>query len=263
MKIPFYQVDSFSDRPFHGNPAAVCVLDDWLDDELLAAIAAENNLSETAFLVREDEGWRIRWYTPAVEVNLCGHATLAAAHVAFSELGVADVPLTFASRSGPLSITPLGSGRYRMDFPAVFSEACDPPLVVAQALGTTPDQVRVAGEDYLCVLPDAAAVRGLEPDMHRLGFVEARGVIVTAPGEDTDICSRFFGPHVGVPEDPVTGSAHCALAPYWSERLGRSRMTAAQLSARGGRLEVEHRGDRVWLEGPCLTIIRGQVELPA
>lgn len=264
--IPFVQIDAFTAEPLAGNPAAVCLFDGWPDDALLARIAAENNLSETAFLVPEGGGLRIRWFTPTTEVALCGHATLAAAHAAQTEFGLGGPELVFASRSGPLTVRALGDGVYRLDFPAASCKSVTAESVrgaLAAGLGLAPDEIHEAGEDLLVTLADAAAVRRVRPDFAVLARLPARGVIVTAPGESADICSRFFGPAVGVPEDPVTGSAHCALGPFWAERLGRRRLSAEQLSARGGRLSVTVADDRVFLEGPCVTVITGTLRLPA
>ncbi len=271
---PFYQVDAFTDRPFAGNPAAVCDLDAWPDDALLAEIAAENNLSETAFIVptteHGDAAYRIRWFTPAAEVDLCGHATLAAGHVAYAVLGAGAVPLVFASNSGPLGVTPKGNARYQLDFPAVptelLSDDCSVPDSLAarmtDALGRPPLSVHQAGDDLLVRYPDAAAILLLTPDFAALERLSNRGIMATAPGETTDFCSRFFAPAVGVPEDPVTGSAHCALGPYWAAELGKTKLTATQLSTRGGALTVTVSGERVLLDGACVTTITGTFHLP-
>jgi len=261
MEIACYHVDSFAERPFEGNPAGVCLMDEWLDDARLAAIAAEFNLSETAFVKRNGDGWAIRWFTPVCEVSLCGHATLAAAHVLLNETGAAEGRVDFAAGIGPLAVTATSSGRLELDFPSRPGRPAAPHPDLAAALGAEPDEV-LLGEDLMCVYGDEADVRGLAPDMDRLARVPGRGVIVTAPGADCDFVSRFFGPKVGVPEDPVTGSAHTMLTPYWARRLERAELSARQLSARGGRLRVRDRGDRVGIAGGAVTVMAGTLRLP-
>lgn len=257
--IPIYQVDAFASRVFEGNPAAVCPLEEWLDDATLQAIAGENSLSETAFLVRSDEGFEIRWFTPRVEVSLCGHATLASAYVAFERLGVdGDVVQLESPSSGSLPVSRRGD-LLELDFPARppgdLCEAFD----FAAIFGTEPVQALDSQEDILIVLGTEADVRAVRPDFGRLEQWPFRGAILTGPGEDCDFVSRFFAPAVGVPEDPVTGSAHCVLAPYWAGRLGRTELTARQVSPRGGDLWCQVRGDRVGIAGRAILYMEGRV----
>lgn len=259
MKIPIYQVDAFTSRVFSGNPAAVCPLEAWLPDPTLQAIAAENNLSETAYLVGRGGEYAIRWFTPATEVDLCGHATLASAHVVFSRLETGLAELHFSSRSGPLSVTRDGD-LLSLDFPARPPAPCPAPAGLAEALGQPPRQV-LAARDLMAVYDDEGVVRGLRPDMGRIAALDTFAVIVTAPGRDCDFVSRFFAPAKGVPEDPVTGSAHCALIPYWSRRLGKARLHARQVSARGGELYCELRGDRVAIAGRAAPYLEGTIEV--
>lgn len=264
MKQLLYQVDAFADAVFAGNPAAVLPLEEWPEDALLQAIAAENNLSETACFAPEGDGWRLRWFTPVAEVDLCGHATLATAHVLFHELGETREELRFASRSGELRVRH-HDGVYAMDFPA------DPPSrdgigihevgEIGRALGETPDEL-LGAADWCAVFAREEQVRELKPDMAALTEVGRRGVIATAPGKECDFVSRFFVPALGIPEDPVTGSAHCQLAPYWAERLGREELHARQISARGGTVHCHARGDRVELRGRAVTYLRGEILLP-
>lgn len=260
MKIRQYQVDAFATRAFEGNPAAVCPLESWLDDDLLQAIAAENNLSETAFFVPAKDGFHLRWFTPLSEVDLCGHATLAAAHVLFAHLGYIGQAITFATRSGALTVKRNGD-LLEMDFPASPPTPCASAEILARALGRQPVGV-LAADDYLAVFESEAVVRGITPDFSLLGTLDRRGVIITAPGADVDFVSRFFAPRLGVPEDPVTGSAHCMLAPYWADRLGKRRLTARQVSKRGGRLACEMKGERVLLSGSAVTFMEAEITLP-
>jgi PhzF family phenazine biosynthesis protein len=261
MKLPLYQVDAFTAEVFAGNPAAVCFLDDWLDDARLQAIAAENNLSETAFLVRAGEGFELRWFTPVVEVALCGHATLASAFVLFACRDWRAPEIVFRTRrSGLLRVTRSGE-LFTMDFPARPAVPVPPPPGLAEALGATPLEVRSSAEDVLVVLESADAVRALRPDFAALARVECRGTIVTAPGDGCDFVSRFFAPRVGIAEDPVTGSAHCVLTPYWAERLGRAKLRARQVSARGGEIFCEDRGERVGLAGRAVLYLKGEIRI--
>jgi PhzF family phenazine biosynthesis protein len=260
MKLRQYQVDAFASRPFQGNPAAVCPLERWLPDELMQAIAGENNLSETAFFVPSDRGYALRWFTPVAEVDLCGHATLASAHVLFEHLGHAQPSITFATRSGDL-IVERRDGRLVMDFPACPPEPCATPDGLAEGLGRRPIKV-LAGDDYLAVFESEADIRAIVPDHALLSRLDRRGVCITAPGESADFVSRFFGPKLGVPEDPVTGSAHCMLTPYWAGRLGRDSLSARQVSRRGGDLGCELRGDRVLIAGRAVTVMTAEIDLP-
>ena len=266
MLLPLYQVDAFTDRLFAGNPAAVCPLPAWLPAETMQAIAAENNLAETAFFVPRAEAgaYAIRWFTPAVEVELCGHATLAAAHVLHHHLGFRGETITFHSQSGPLRVSRHPSGRLTLDFPSRPPQplAAAPPGLL-DGLGAAPTQL-LAGPDLVALFDSEEAVRALQPDQAQLLRVPYRAVIVTAPGRgEVDFVSRFFGPRVGVPEDPVTGSAHTTLIPYWAARLGKTELLARQVSPRGGDLWCELRGDRVRISGHAVTYLRGEIEVPA
>lgn len=262
MKLKQFQVDAFAFRPFTGNPAAVCLLEQWPEDALLQAIAEENNLSETAFLVANGGGFDLRWFTPRVEVELCGHGTLAAAHVVFEHLNFAGVNVVFSTLSGPLTVA-----RYDkllvMDFPASSPIPCPTALaVIGAALGKQPAEVWEA-EDYLAVFSSAADVRELSPDFEALKKLDLRGVIVTAAGDGCDFVSRVFGPKLGVDEDPVTGSAHCQLAPFWATRLGKTELRAKQVSRRGGEVLCQLRQDgRVLLTGGAVTFMIGEIEIP-
>jgi len=262
MKLALWQVDAFADRVFSGNPAAVCPLDAWLPDETLAAIAAENNLSETAFLVSEGARWSIRWFTPQVEVELCGHATLASAHVVLGRLRPGEDSVTFQSRSGPLRVTRSPDGLLAMLFPRHPPEPCEAPEALSRALGRAPQASLRAG-DHLAVLGSEDEVRSLRPDLSAVRELPGHGLIVTAPARTPglDFVSRCFFPQLGIDEDPVTGSAHCVLTPYWARRLGRARLEAAQVSPRGGRLHLEDRGDVVVISGRAATYLEGTIEL--
>jgi PhzF family phenazine biosynthesis protein len=263
MPLTIYQVDSFTRRPFAGNPAGVCVLPAARDAAWMQAVAAEMNLSETAFLVpRPDGSWDLRWFTPAVEVDLCGHATLASAHVLW-ETGrlAATAAARFQTKSGLLTATRTGD-RIEMDFPAKPVEQAKPPPDLLAALGGETRWVGRNGMDYFVELADERAVRGLAPDFTRLARVACRGVIVTAKadaGTDADFVSRFFAPQSGIAEDPVTGSAHCALGPFWRDRLGRDDLVGEQVSRRGGVVAVRCAGDRVILGGHAVTVLRAEL----
>lgn len=247
-----YRVDAFTGPDARGNPAAVCLLDDWLPAARMQAIARINQLSETAFLVRQAKGYGLRWFTPACEVDLCGHATLASAHVLFTESGLATSCVEFHTRSGALGVERLDRG-YAMDFPALPVEPTEPPDELGAALGRSPRGCWRGGDDLLVLLEDQAQVLGIDPDLAVLAALPWRGVIVTAPGADCDFVSRFFAPAAGIAEDPVTGSAHCALTPFWASRLSRSQLSARQLSARGGIVGCRLDGARVVLRGCCET----------
>lgn len=258
MRLPIYQVDAFASRQFAGNPAAVVPLESWLSDTRLQAIAAENNLSETAFFVGSGDEYELRWFTPSTEVDLCGHATLASAYVLFGPLGKPGGTVLFSTRSGGLAVSRDGN-RLRMNFPACAPKPCDPLPGVTEALGAEPNEVHMA-RDVVCVFENEGAVRALEPDMVALAAVDVNAVIATAPGlGGVDFVSRFFAPAMGVPEDPVTGSAHCTLAPFWSERLGKDRLLARQVSARGGEILCEMLGDRVALSGEAVLYLEGTI----
>ncbi len=255
MRIPIFQIDAFAQGPFTGNPAAVMPLDAWLEDRTLLAIAAENNLSETAFLVEEPSGWRIRWFTPELEIDLCGHATLASAFVLFEELQVAGPSVTLHSQSGPLTVARKGD-LLELDFPSRPPNPCAVPEGLYESLGLTPGAVLKA-RDHLIVLDSEAEVRALQPDFNAFAKVDVFSAIVTAPGDSVDFVSRFFSPFAGVPEDPVTGSAHCTLVPYWAGRLGKSALHALQVSRRGGELFCEDRGARVSIAGRAVKVLEG------
>ena len=259
MQIPIYQVDAFSGRAFAGNPAAVCPLESWLADEQMQSIAAENNLSETAFCVPEGDGYRLRWFTPATEVDLCGHATLASAFVVFRHLEPQLERVLFQTLSGQLIVSRSGD-RLTMDFPSRPPVAVEAHPQLIPALGLQPKEV-LAARDYMVVYETAEQVRALKPDMARLTEVDRFAVIVTAPGRDCDFVSRFFAPAHGVPEDPVTGSAHCTLIPYWSRRLGKKQLFARQVSPRGGELWCEDCGERVHISGQAVEFLSGTITL--
>lgn len=255
-----YQADAFTDRPFRGNPAAVVPLDQWLPDALMQQIAMENNLAETAFVVPYQEAYQIRWFTPSVEVDLCGHATLASAHIFYEQLGYQGKQIRFWSRSGWLSVTREDDGRLTLDFPA------DPPAPVTEipthlfsGLGIPEREVWRGKFDYLVELGSAAEVKALQPDFRTLAAVPSRGVLVTAKGDDMDFVSRCFFPQSGIDEDPVTGSAHCLLAMYWHERTGKTLMQAFQASARGGMMECEVMGNRILMRGKAVTFLKGEI----
>ena len=262
MKHPFYWVDAFASEVFKGNPAAVVALEKWLPDTQLQGIAFENGLAETAFLVRTGESrFDLRWFTPTVEVLLCGHATLASAHVLWAELGQAGEKVTFDSRSGPLKVT-RQRDRYELDFPARPAATIDElPAELMAGLRSSPGHMALHAESryYLCVYDCAAAVRAIQPKFDQLAALGPVCVIVSAPGDDCDFVSRFFAPGIGVPEDPVTGSAHCTLIPYWAARLGKHSLHARQLSARGGELWCELRGNRVGMAGKAVLYLRGEI----
>jgi len=257
MQIPYFQVDAFTDRVFGGNPAGVCLLETWLPDAVLKDIAAENNLSETAFVTPRGEDFELRWFTPTREVDLCGHATLASAFVLFAERKIAAEQIRFHTQVGVLGAT-RGEGTVVLDFPAWQAEPTGVPAALADGLGWIPREVR-KNRDFLAVFADAEEVAGLRPDMAQLAKLDCLGLIVTAPGRDCDFVSRFFAPGAGIPEDPVTGSAHCTLIPYWSARLGKKTLHARQLSARGGELFCEDRGDRVGIGGHCALYSRAEI----
>lgn len=260
LPIPYFHIDAFTDRVMAGNPAGVCLLDQWLSDDLMQGVAAENNLSETAYIVPKGNDFDLRWFTPTREVDLCGHATLAAAHVLFSHCGYPGGHIVFESRSGRLLVEREGS-RLILDFPSRPATPCEPPADLLNGLRCEPGSVAKA-RDYLVVLDSADAVRKLQPDLSAFANLDSLGVIVTAPGDHCDFVSRFFAPQAGIPEDPVTGSAHCTLVPYWSERLGRARLHARQVSSRGGELFCELRGDRVMIGGLAVTYSTGVLKIP-
>src|SRR3984957_8386694 len=262
MEIQLYQVDAFTGQLFRGNPAAICPLKEWLPDETLQAIAAENNLSETAYYIPNGKTYALRWFTPGVEVDLCGHATLAAAHVILELRREIEGPrVVFETKSGELAVERAGD-LYALDFPSRPPAECAVDPLLSEALGAKP-QLILGARDYLCVFEDADQVRALAPNMEMLASIDRFACIVTAPGRDCDFVSRFFAPAKGVPEDPVTGSAHCTLIPYWSKRLGKTKLHARQISKRGGELFCEDRGDRVKIAGHATKFLEGTIELEA
>jgi PhzF family phenazine biosynthesis protein len=259
MKL--FQVDAFTSRLFSGNPAGVVPLDEWPEDETMQRIAMENNLAETAFLVPIGEGFHIRWFTPKVEVDLCGHATLATAHVLFSHLSFNGSEIKFSSRSGPLRVFREGK-RYVLDFPVDEYDPAEIPGGLLEALGGPEPMFCYLGKtDYMLIYEKQSIIEQLKPDFLRLGKVKARGIIVTAPGEWVDFVSRFFAPQVGINEDPVTGSAHTTLIPYWSRQLAKTELTARQLSERGGDIFCRDRGSRVEIGGEAITYLEGQLTI--
>lgn len=261
MRVPIFQLDAFASRRFTGNPAAVMLLPHFMDDAVLQAIAAENNLSETAFLVREGEEYRLRWFTPAVEVPLCGHATLASAAVVMKRLEPGRRSVVFKTASGPLPVRRTSNG-YCMNFPARSSEKIATPITFSEILGAVPAEVHINPFNYLVVLNDERAVRALTPDLVAIATLDRPGVIVTARGErQYDFVSRNFAPAKGISEDPVTGAAHCVLAPYWAEKLHKQNFLAYQASRRGGEVRCRLLGDRVELEGSCVFYLEGEAEL--
>ena len=260
MSIPIYQVDAFTSQLFGGNPAAVCPLDSWLDAAQMQSIAAENNLAETAFIVASDAGYDLRWFTPSVEVDLCGHATLAAGFVVLNYLQPGLDSVSFETVSGALTVMRDGD-RLSMDFPSRAPQPVALWDALSNALGKAPSEVHLS-RDILAIYDDEATVRSLSPDPAKLAALDkGLGVIVTAKGDKVDFVSRFFVPKAGIPEDPVTGSAHCTLVPFWSERLGKSQLLAHQVSVRGGELRCENRGDRVSMSGHCVLYLTGSINI--
>ncbi len=261
MRTPIFQIDAFTTRRFAGNPAAVMPMDRFLEDEVLQTIAAENNLAETAFLVPEGGNYRLRWFTPTTEVPLCGHATLASAAVVMERLEPGRRRVIFHSASGPLTVNRTDAG-YVMDFPARPSEPVATPPGLADALGVVPVEVVADAFNYITLLASEQVVRELAPDIAAIARMDRSGVIVTAPGDGAyDFVSRYFAPAKGIPEDPVTGGAHCGLAPYWSKRLNKTAFRAYQASRRGGEIICRLAGDRVELEGSCVFYMEGEVEI--
>jgi predicted PhzF superfamily epimerase YddE/YHI9 len=266
MKFPFYWIDAFSDRPFHGNPAGVVPLAAWPEAALMQKIACENGLAETAFFVRTAaERFHIRWFTPELEIDLCGHATVASAFVVFNHLGQPGDHVVFDSQSGPLAVTRRTDGRLELDFPsrppAPLAKDQLPPTLLSGLRGPQPEWIGKA-RDYFCVYPTAADVLALRPDMALLNQINVIGIIATAPGDTgVDFVSRFFMPNCVLPEDPVTGSSHCTLIPYWAARLGKNSLRAQQVSKRGGDLACRLAGDRVRIAGHAVLYLRGEIEV--
>jgi PhzF family phenazine biosynthesis protein len=261
MELPIYWIDAFTERAFGGNPAAVVPLDSWIDDALLQRIANENGLSETAFFVRTGSARAdLRWFTPQVEIDLCGHATLATAHVLFNEFGQAETPIVFDTRSGPLSVSRRGA-LIELDFPARPAAPAEAQETLVLGLGKRPSEFLRSEKMWLCVYPAESDVVGLAPDHAVLATVAPGRIIPTAPGKDCDFVSRFFAPDAGVPEDPVTGSAHCTLVPYWAARLGKTKLHARQVSRRGGELWCELDGGRVRMAGHGVPYLKGRISV--
>ena len=264
MRVPVFHVDAFTHEPFRGNPAAVCPLQAWLDDESLRKVAAENNLSETAFFVPGTGGYGLRWFTPRGEVKLCGHATLGAAYVVLNVLAPGLDMVQFETRhSGVLTVSKDGD-LFSMNFPALSPKSCaSPPKGLVEALGPSLSEVQVmeVNDIYIVIFEDESTIQNLRPDFSRLELLHPAVVAVTAPGQKVDFVSRYFKPSYGMPEDAVTGSAHCALAPYWAARLGKSQLHARQLSQRGGELWCDMAGDRVILKGNAVLTMQGTLEI--
>lgn len=260
MELSIYQIDAFSKVLFKGNPAAVCPLDNWISDELMQAIAMENNLSETVFFVKEGEGFHIRWFTPEVEVDLCGHATLAASYVIFEVLKHTGNKIVFSSKSGALEVTRESDGMFTLNFPITPYEKCEVPSVLYDALNTNILET-YSSMDLVVLLSSQAEVETLRPNMELLKTIKHRGTIVTAPGNEVDFVSRFFGPQSGVNEDSVTGSAHTILAPFWGKKLNKNKMVARQLSQRGGELICELENNRVKMSGYAKCFMTGTIFL--
>jgi len=259
MKIPIYQADAFTDKLFGGNPAAICPLDEWLPDQTMQKIAVENNLAETAFFVKNEIGYKLRWFTPEYEIDLCGHATLASAHILFTELGFEGDAIYFDTvKAGNLIVTKNGD-KYTMDFPSRPAIHIEPPVGLIEALGEELPKEVLRSRDYFLVYETENEIKDISPDFFALSKMDTVGVIVTAPGNEVDFVSRFFAPGAGIPEDPVTGSAHCNLIPYWAEKLGKSKLHAYQLSARKGELWCELKGDRVLISGKAVTYLKGEI----
>ena len=258
-RFPLYQIDAFTDHPFTGNPAAVMPLQQWLPDDVMQAIAAENNLSETAFFVPEGDGFHLRWFMPVGEIDLCGHATLASAFVILTELQPDRDRVDFSSQSGPLTVTREGD-RFCLDFPLRAPNPVPCPPGLAEALGVEVQEAWLT-RDLFALLEDETTVRELKPDMEALSRQEPTSIVVTARGTDCDFVSRCFAPREGIPEDPVTGSTHCVLIPYWARRLGKTKLTARQVSKRGGELFCEERGDRVQIAGKAVKVLEGSLLL--
>jgi len=260
MKLSIFQADAFASSLYKGNPAAVVTLTEWLPDMTMQQIAAENNLSETAFFIPEDDHFHIRWFTPKSEVNLCGHATLATAHVLFNELNFQGDLLLFNSRSGILTVRKK-EDKLKLDFPADFVQPIEMNPVFAKALGRVPTAAFKGRTDYLLLFESEEMIRTMKPNFQLLKQIDARGIIVTAAGKEVDFVSRFFAPGVGIDEDPVTGSAHTSLVPFWSSRLHKTELMALQLSERGGQLWCTLSGDRVLIAGRAVTYLRGEIEI--
>ena len=255
-----YQVDAFTSRVFAGNPAAVVPLDAWLPDTVMQSIAIENNLSETAFFIPEEDGFHLRWFTPATEVDLCGHATLASAYVLFNLLGFEGDKIRFNTREGNLYVERRSDGELEMDFPSKMPVKCEAPRALFRVLGIEPVEVFI-NEDYLVLLDSEAEVLAIKPDFKRMADIDTRGIIVTAPGDEVDFVSRFFAPRFGIDEDPVTGSAHCVLTPFWAARLAKTSMSARQISKRVGELKCSLKGSRIAIAGHAVKYMQAEIDI--
>ncbi len=268
MKFDIYQIDAFAEKTFEGNPAAVVPLEHWPEASLMQKIAMENNQSETVFFVKQDPSdprsesfYHIRWFTPAFEIDLCGHATLAAAYVIKNFIEPPVQQIIFSTEKVGELKTTIQDGRFTLDFPSRMPAACDPPKEVLQSLGISNAVEILRSRDYFVVLPNEEAVLGIEPDFGLMKQIDTVGVIVTAKGHDSDVVSRCFYPGAGIPEDPVTGSAHCNIVPYWSGKLGKTKLSCRQASARGGNLDCTLSGDRVLMTGGCVLYMKGEIEV--
>ncbi len=259
MKLTIYQIDAFANKVFSGNPAALVPLENWLDDSLMQQIAMENNLAETAYFVKTEAGYHLRWFTPEYEIDLCGHATLASAYVIknFVEPHIAEI--NFSTQKAGILKASAKDGLYTLDFPSRPPQTCEVPDGLLQSLGIGNAVEVLRSRDYFVVLPDEDAVRNVEPDYNLMKELDTIGVIITAKGHNADVVSRCFYPGAGIPEDPVTGSAHCNVVPYWAEKLGKTKLFCQQLSSRGGDLLCELQGDRVLMSGKCVLYLQGEI----
>lgn len=262
MKQKIYQIDAFTDKVFGGNPAAVCILDEWLDSQLMQNIAEENNLAETAFVVQKNSLFELRWFTPEIEVDLCGHATLATAYVLFNYHGVTENTIQFySSRSGNLFVEKMSNGFMTMDFPTDETVSLRGMTEINEAIGLTPLKTIKGKTDYLLIYNSQQEIEAINPNFYLLDQLDCRGIIVSAPGDQVDFVSRAFFPKCGIPEDPVTGSAHTTLTPYWASVFDKTKMTAKQLSKRGGDLICEYLGERVKISGKAVPYLIGEIEI--
>ncbi len=259
MTIPIYQADAFTDKLFGGNPAAICPLTEWLPDDTMQQIAKENNLAETAFFVKNDNGYLLRWFTPEYEIDLCGHATLASAHILFTELAYEGDTIHFDTLKAGALIVKRNGDKYAMDFPSRPPIPIETPNGLVEALGGAEPTAILRSRDYFVVYDTEEDITELSPDMFALSKMDTVGIIVTAPGKNSDFVSRFFAPGAGIPEDPVTGSAHCNLIPYWAKIFGKDKLHAYQLSVRKGELWCELKGERVLMSGKAVTYLRGEI----
>jgi PhzF family phenazine biosynthesis protein len=261
MKLSIYQVDAFAEKVFEGNPAAVVPLQNWLEEDMMQKIALENNLSETAYLVKTEVGYHIRWFTPEYEIDLCGHATLASAYIIKNFLEPYKAEINFTTQKVGILKASAKDGIYTLDFPARMPQPCPVPDQLLKSLGVSTVVEVLRSRDYFVVVPDEEAVKNAEPDYTLMKELDTIGVIITAKGQTADVVSRCFYPGAGIPEDPVTGSAHCNIVPYWSEKLNKNKLLCKQLSPRGGELWCELKGDRVLMSGKCILYLTGEIEV--